>query len=156
MLNMDSKRILRKVSQADMRFIIEGYLPSDYYDTAAYIKVYELYVLEDMSTANIARQFKVTRNAILQKINRLVFLVLREPILIDQVPHDTDLLSIPVEKLFMSARTYNCIKAANMHTVGDMLKYRENRLLRFRNLGRKTLNEIKTVLQSYGISYHTL
>lgn len=139
-----------------MRFIIEGFLPSDCYDTAVYIKVYELYVLENMSTANIARHFKVTRNAILQKIQRLAFLVLREPVLVGRLPADIDILSVPVERLFMCARTYNCLKAANMNTVGDMLKYRENRLLRFRNLGRKTLNEIKTVLQSYGISHHAL
>jgi|SRR5208337_778047 len=150
---MDNKDILKRFSPEDMRFIIEGYISADNNNPDAYIKAYELYVLKDMSIHEIAKHFNLTYTTIDNRIKRLVSLVLREPILPGHLAPDTDILSIPIKRLPMSERAFTCLRKSNILTVGDMLKYGEQGLLRFKNLGRKTLNEIKTVLWNLMLNF---
>lgn len=58
----------------------------------------------------------------------------------------------PVEELGVSVRTYNCLKNANIQTIGELVVSTEEDLLRTKNFGRTSLNEIKDLLASLGYS----
>lgn len=60
-------------------------------------------------------------------------------------------LNMPIEALDLSIRCINCLAAARIKTVGELLRTSDEELLRFRNFGRKSLTEIKTALASTGI-----
>ena len=57
-----------------------------------------------------------------------------------------------VEELELSVRSYNCLKAANIRTIGDLLQRTEAEMLKYRNFGKKSLTEIKEVLAKMGLS----
>ncbi|AGS06752.1 DNA-directed RNA polymerase subunit alpha [Candidatus Profftella armatura] len=57
----------------------------------------------------------------------------------------------PVDDLELTVRSANCLKAENIHCIGDLIQRSENELLRTPNLGRKSLNEIKEILASRGL-----
>jgi hypothetical protein len=67
-------------------------------------------------------------------------------------PEALALQSRPVEDLDLTIRTRNCLKAENIVTIGDLLLHSEVDLIKTPNLGRKSLNEIKEVLASRGVS----
>jgi DNA-directed RNA polymerase subunit alpha len=58
----------------------------------------------------------------------------------------------PVDDLELTVRSANCLKAENIYYIGDLIQRTENELLKTPNLGRKSLNEIKEVLASRGLS----
>jgi ribosomal protein L17 len=53
-----------------------------------------------------------------------------------------------VEELELSVRSYNCLKNANIQTIGDLVQKTEAEMLRTKNFGRKSLNEIKEILEA--------
>ena len=57
-----------------------------------------------------------------------------------------------VEELELSVRSYNCLKNANIRTIRELVAKTENDLLKTKNFGRKSLNEIKEILQTMGLS----
>src|SRR6266513_659499 len=61
-------------------------------------------------------------------------------------------LNRSVEELELSVRSYNCLKNANIQTIGELVKKTEAEMLRTKNFGRKSLNEIKEILSSMGLS----
>ncbi|MEI6384239.1 MAG: DNA-directed RNA polymerase subunit alpha [Betaproteobacteria bacterium] len=58
----------------------------------------------------------------------------------------------PVDELELTVRSANCLKAENIYYIGDLIQRSENELLKTPNLGRKSLNEIKEVLASRGLT----
>ena len=58
----------------------------------------------------------------------------------------------PVDELELTVRSANCLKAENIYYIGDLIQRTENELLKTPNLGRKSLNEIKEVLASRGLT----
>jgi DNA-directed RNA polymerase subunit alpha len=58
----------------------------------------------------------------------------------------------PVDELELTVRSANCLKAENANYIGDLVQKTEVELLRTPNLGKKSLNEIKAVLDSHGLS----
>ena len=62
------------------------------------------------------------------------------------------ILAMAIEDMDLSVRSYNCLKRANIHTVEDLTKKTEDEMLKVRNLGRKSLDEVILKLQSYGLS----
>jgi DNA-directed RNA polymerase subunit alpha len=58
----------------------------------------------------------------------------------------------PVDDLELTVRSANCLKAENIYYIGDLIQRTENELLKTPNLGRKSLNEIKEVLASRGLT----
>jgi DNA-directed RNA polymerase subunit alpha len=56
-----------------------------------------------------------------------------------------------VEELELSVRSYNCLKNANIKTIADLVQKTEQEMLRTKNFGRKSLNEIKEILQGMGL-----
>jgi DNA-directed RNA polymerase subunit alpha len=61
------------------------------------------------------------------------------------------LLLRPVDELELTVRSANCLKAENIHYIGDLVQRTEVELLRTPNLGKKSLTEIKEVLQGHGL-----
>jgi DNA-directed RNA polymerase subunit alpha len=57
-----------------------------------------------------------------------------------------DILNRSVEELELSVRSYNCLKNANISSIGDLVQKSEAEMLRTKNFGRKSLNEIKEIL----------
>ncbi|MEJ5369326.1 MAG: DNA-directed RNA polymerase subunit alpha [Bryobacteraceae bacterium] len=64
-----------------------------------------------------------------------------------------EILNRSVEELELSVRSYNCLKNANIQTIGDLVQKTEAEMLRTKNFGRKSLNEIKEILQELGLSF---
>jgi len=60
-------------------------------------------------------------------------------------------LNRSVEELELSVRSYNCLKNANIQTIGDLVVRSEADMLKTKNFGRKSLNEIKEILESMGL-----
>lgn len=58
----------------------------------------------------------------------------------------------PVDELELTVRSANCLKAENIYYIGDLIQRTDNELLKTPNLGRKSLNEIKEVLASRGLT----
>jgi DNA-directed RNA polymerase subunit alpha len=67
-------------------------------------------------------------------------------------PQVDPLLLLPVDDLELTVRSANCLKAENIYYIGDLIQRTENELLKTPNLGRKSLNEIKEVLASKGLT----
>jgi DNA-directed RNA polymerase subunit alpha len=61
-------------------------------------------------------------------------------------------LSRSVEELELSVRSYNCLKNADIRTIGDLVVKTEAEMLKTKNFGRKSLNEIKDILAEMGLS----
>ena len=61
-------------------------------------------------------------------------------------------LAMAIEDMDLSVRSYNCLKRANIHTVEDLTRKTEEEMLKVRNLGRKSLDEVILKLESYGLS----
>ncbi|NTV53013.1 MAG: DNA-directed RNA polymerase subunit alpha [Candidatus Firestonebacteria bacterium] len=63
-----------------------------------------------------------------------------------------ELMARSVEEMELSVRSGNCLKTANIKTIGDLVHKSEAEMLRYRNFGRKSLNEIKEILSEMGLS----
>ena len=63
-----------------------------------------------------------------------------------------EVLNRSVEELELSVRSYNCLKNANIQTIGDLVQKTEAEMLRTKNFGRKSLNEIKEILSNLGLT----
>jgi DNA-directed RNA polymerase subunit alpha len=61
-------------------------------------------------------------------------------------------LNRSVEELELSVRSYNCLKNANIQTIGELVQKTEAEMLKTKNFGRKSLNEIKEILAQMGLS----
>ncbi len=69
-----------------------------------------------------------------------------------RAPQVDPILLRPVDDLELTVRSANCLKAENIFYIGDLIQRTENELLKTPNLGRKSLNEIKEVLASRGLT----
>ncbi len=67
-------------------------------------------------------------------------------------PSESKILEMNIEDMDLSVRSYNCLKRAGIHTVEDLTKKTEDDMLKVRNLGRKSLDEVIQKIHSYGLS----
>lgn len=70
----------------------------------------------------------------------------------EQLPQIDPVLLQPVDDLDLTVRSANCLKAENIYYIGDLIQLTETELLKTPNLGRKSLNEIKDILASKGLT----
>ncbi|MDQ1267186.1 MAG: DNA-directed polymerase subunit alpha [Bacteroidota bacterium] len=63
------------------------------------------------------------------------------------------ILLTPVDELELSVRAHNCLKAANIKTLYELVQLQESELLKFRNFGRKSLAELMEVVQNFGLEF---
>ena len=61
--------------------------------------------------------------------------------------------SLPLKELYLSVRTWNCLKYAGIRTLGDVVAYDRAEFMRIRNFGRKSLNELDILLEKRGLEF---
>lgn len=71
----------------------------------------------------------------------------------EHILHMRKLLKTPLEDLDLSVRAYNCLKAAKISSLSELVKYDTNELLKFRNFGRKSLMEIEALINEKGLHF---
>ncbi|MEL6925894.1 MAG: DNA-directed RNA polymerase subunit alpha [Bacteroidota bacterium] len=78
----------------------------------------------------------------------------REDNVVDEhILHMRKLLKTSLEDLDLSVRAYNCLKAAKINSLAEMVKYDTHELLKFRNFGKKSLVEIEELLTEKGLTF---
>jgi len=71
----------------------------------------------------------------------------------EEILHMRQLLKTKLIDLDLSVRALNCLKAAEVETLGDLVKFNKNDLLKFRNFGKKSLTELDELLESMSLSF---
>jgi DNA-directed RNA polymerase subunit alpha len=61
-------------------------------------------------------------------------------------------LDMTIEELDLSVRSFNCLKRANINTVSDLISKTQDEMIKVRNLGRKSLEEVEHKLAMMGLS----
>ena len=73
----------------------------------------------------------------------------------EEVLHMRQLLKTKLTDMDLSVRALNCLKAADVETLGDLVQYNKTDLLKFRNFGKKSLSELDDLLESLNLSFGT-
>lgn len=76
-----------------------------------------------------------------------------EDIVDEHILHMRKLLKTSLEDLDLSVRAYNCLKAAKINTLGELVRFDTHELLKFRNFGKKSLVEIEELLTLKGLTF---
>ncbi len=71
----------------------------------------------------------------------------------EEALHMRQLLKQKLVDLDLSVRALNCLKAAEVETLGDLVKFSKNDLLKFRNFGKKSLSELDDLLEAHNLSF---
>ena len=71
----------------------------------------------------------------------------------EEVLHMRQLLKTKLVDLDLSVRALNCLKAADVDSLGDLVQYNKNDLLKFRNFGKKSLTELDELLTNYNLNF---
>ena len=80
----------------------------------------------------------------------------REAVIIEQKPEaesSDKVMSISIDDLELSVRSSNCLKRANINTIGELVNKTADDMMKVRNLGRKSLDEVQSKLKEYGLSF---
>ena len=67
--------------------------------------------------------------------------------------HMRQLLKSKLVDMDLSVRALNCLKAADIESLGDLVAYNKNDLLKFRNFGKKSLTELEDLVENKGLSF---
>ena len=67
--------------------------------------------------------------------------------------HMRQLLKTRLIDMDLSVRALNCLKAADVETLGDLVSYNKNDLLKFRNFGKKSLTELEDLVDNKGLTF---
>jgi len=67
--------------------------------------------------------------------------------------HMRQLLKTKLVDMDLSVRALNCLKAADVETLGDLVSYNKNDLLKFRNFGKKSLTELEDLVDNKGLNF---
>lgn len=119
---------------------------------------YEKLVLEVWTNGAITPQDAIGLAAKLIKDHMNLFITFEEQVeLLEEAVEGyadprLEYLDRPVDELELSVRSYNCLKNANIQTIRDLVQKTEAEMLKTKNFGRKSLNEIKDVLARMGLS----
>jgi DNA-directed RNA polymerase subunit alpha len=71
----------------------------------------------------------------------------------EEILHMRQLLKTKLVDLDLSVRALNCLKAAEVDTLGDLVRFNKNDLLKFRNFGKKSLTELDELLENMSLSF---
>jgi DNA-directed RNA polymerase subunit alpha len=122
---------------------------------------YEKLTLEVWSNGAVSPRDAVGLAAKLMKDHLTIFINIEDEEEEDETPvelseHDreawSEKLSKSVDEMELSVRSYNCLKNANIRTIGELVQKTEAEMLKTKNFGRKSLNEIKEILTTMGLS----
>ena len=73
----------------------------------------------------------------------------------EEILHMRQLLKTRLVDMNLSVRALNCLKAADVDTLGDLVQYNKTDLLKFRNFGKKSLSELDDLLEGLNLSFGT-
>jgi DNA-directed RNA polymerase subunit alpha len=73
------------------------------------------------------------------------------PVVVDVTNDRNKILEMTIEELDLSVRAYNCLKRANINTVAELVTRNQEDMMKVRNLGRKSLEEVELKLQALGL-----
>jgi DNA-directed RNA polymerase subunit alpha len=119
---------------------------------------YDKLTLEVWTNGAISPQDAIGHAAKLLKDHMAIFINFEE---VPEAPEEpaergmdrmNEVLNRSVEELELSVRSYNCLKNANIQTIGELVQKSEAEMLRTKNFGRKSLNEIKEILANMGLT----
>ena len=79
--------------------------------------------------------------------------VIQEEVVDEEIMKIRNLLRTKVEDLELSVRSSNCLRAANIQTLEDLVKKTESEMLKYRNFGRKSLTELTNILSKLGLAF---
>lgn len=120
---------------------------------------YDKLTIEVWTNGAISPQDAVGQAAKLIKDHMSIFINFEEVAEASEEPAErgmsqmNEVLNRSVEELELSVRSYNCLKNANIQTIGDLVQKSEAEMLRTKNFGRKSLNEIKEILGGLGLGF---
>ena len=121
---------------------------------------YDRLIMEITTDGSITPEDALSYAAKLVKDHLQLFIHLDEEVMVEEEPEvDEDvvrvrnLLKTRVDELELSVRSSNCLRAANIQTIQDLVTKSESDMLKYRNFGRKSLNEISTILEEMNLSF---
>ena len=122
---------------------------------------YEKLTIEVWSNGAVTPRDAVGLASKLMKDHLMIFINIEDEEEEEQTPvelseHDreawSEKLTKSVDEMELSVRSYNCLKNANIRTIGELVQKSEAEMLKTKNFGRKSLNEIKEILTTMGLS----
>jgi DNA-directed RNA polymerase subunit alpha len=120
---------------------------------------YDKLVLDIWTNGCILPQDAIAQAAKIVKDHMFIFINFEEQPEEEEEEVDRDAermfenLKRSVEELELSVRSYNCLKNADIRTIGELVQKTEAEMLKTKNFGRKSLNEIKEILSEMGLSF---
>ena len=120
---------------------------------------YDKLTIEVWTNGAISPQDAIGQASKLLKDHMTIFINFEETPEVAEEPTEraanqmNEVLNRSVEELELSVRSYNCLKNANIQTIGDLVQRSESEMLRTKNFGRKSLNEIKEILSGLGLAF---
>ena len=121
---------------------------------------YDRLILEITSDGSITPEDALSYAAKLLKDHLQLFIHLDEEVMVEEEPEEDEatlrlrnLLKTRVDELELSVRSSNCLRAANIQTLEELVSKSESEMLKYRNFGRKSLNEINSLLEEMGLSF---
>jgi DNA-directed RNA polymerase subunit alpha len=126
---------------------------------------YDRLILEIWTDGNITPQQALTQAADIISEHIALFSLEKESVLDEEAlesPSEeedskallNDNLLKSVDELELSVRSFNCLKNANIRTIADLVQKTEQEMLRTKNFGKKSLNEIREVIKSMGLDFN--
>jgi DNA-directed RNA polymerase subunit alpha len=119
---------------------------------------YDKLVLEVTTNGSITPEEAVSQAAQILRDHLEIFVNFKEETRAEAPTIDIDRVRLienlkrSVDELELSVRSYNCLKNANIRNIGELVQKTEAEMLKTRNFGRKSLNEIKEILETLGLS----
>ncbi len=120
---------------------------------------YDKLTIEVWTNGAISPQDAIGQAAKLMKDHQTIFINFEELPEVAEEPAEramdqmNEILNRSVDELELSVRSYNCLKNANIQTISDLVQKTEAEMLRTKNFGRKSLNEIKEILSGMGLQF---
>ncbi|MFH1687850.1 MAG: DNA-directed RNA polymerase subunit alpha [bacterium] len=121
---------------------------------------YDRLILDITTDGSITPEDALSYAAKLVKDHLQLFIHLDENVMVDDAPEVDEevvrvrtLLKTRVDELELSVRSSNCLRAANIQTIQDLVTKSESDMLKYRNFGRKSLNEISTILEEMSLGF---
>ncbi len=121
---------------------------------------YDRLILEIHTNGAITPEDALSYGAKLLKDHLQLFIHLDEQVMVEEMPQEDEeilrvrnLLKTRVDELELSVRSSNCLRAANIQTMSDLVTKSEAEMLKYRNFGRKSLNEIGALLEQMNLSF---
>jgi DNA-directed RNA polymerase subunit alpha len=118
---------------------------------------YDKLTLEVMTNGSISPEESVSQAAQILRDHLEIFVNFKEESRPELPAVDVDRVRLienlkrSVDELELSVRSYNCLKNANIRNIGELVQRTEAEMLKTRNFGRKSLNEIKEILEAMGL-----